>query len=451
MTELSTNPLWKTFLRFLLPMMLSNVLQALFGTVNNIYLGQMIGVNAIAAVTVFFPIMFFFIAFVIGLASGASVLIGQAWGAGERHKVKAIAGATMAACLALAIFIAIGGGLFARDLMIALRTPADVLDDATTYARLMMIGMPLTYIFLLMTSMLRGVSDTITPLLALIMSTAIGLMITPVLILGTFGLPKMGIASAAIASIVSSAVTLIVFAFYMRAKDHPMAPDAEFFRSIRFDGVLMRKVLRIGIPSGLGLVVISVSELVLLGLVNGYGSDATAAYGAVGQVMGYVQFPAISISITVAIFCAQTIGAGKPDRIRQIVHTGVMMNVFLTGGLTALIYLLARPIMALFIIHPDVLDMAQTLLHIVLWATLMFGLANVFSGAMRGSGTVLMPTALLAVAIFGVEVPLAFLLSHLMGLQGVWIAYATTFCAMLVLQFGFYQLVWRKRPITRLI
>ena len=130
-----TPPLWKTFLVFLAPMMLSNILQSLFGTVNNVYLGQMIGVDALAAVSVFFPVMFLLFAFVMGLSSGASVLIGQAWGAGERDKVKAVAGTTLAIALLLATSVALFGGLFSRQLMIALATPPDILDQASAYAR----------------------------------------------------------------------------------------------------------------------------------------------------------------------------------------------------------------------------------------------------------------------------------------------------------------------------
>src|SRR4051795_10371920 len=128
----------KPFLMFVMPMMASNILQALFGTINNVYLGQMIGVDALAAVSVFFPAMFFFISFVMGLGSGASVLIGQAWGAQEPAKVKAIAGTTLTVTLLLAGLIALGG-LFSRELLTVLATPANIIDAAAGYARIMMI------------------------------------------------------------------------------------------------------------------------------------------------------------------------------------------------------------------------------------------------------------------------------------------------------------------------
>jgi putative MATE family efflux protein len=447
----TAQPLWRAYIAFLMPMMLSNILQALFGTINGIYLGQMIGVDALAAVSIFFPVMFFFISFIIGLGAGSSVLIGQAWGARATSKVKTIAGTTLMLTLIGGCVIAVGGGLFARQLMVALATPPNVLDAATNYARIMMITMPATFTFLLATSMMRGVGDTVTPLWALAISTLIGLIVTPALIRGWFGLPQLGVASAAVASTVSSIVTLLWLGVHMRHIDHPLAPDAVLFRAMRFDRELLGKVLRIGLPTAVQLAVMSLAEIVLLGIVNRFGSDATAAYGAVNQVLGYVQFPAISIAITASIFAAQAIGAGHTERIGTIVRTGMWLNLLLTGGLVVLGYLLSRLIIGLFITSPQVLDLAQTLLFIVLWSTVPFGMAGVFSGTMRASGTVFMPTLLSILAIVGVEVPVAVVLSHRIGVEGVWIAYPAAFCTMMVLQMAFYRLVWRKREIKRLI
>src|SRR3954463_16132458 len=231
----AAKPLWKSFLRFLAPLMLSNALQSLFGTVSNVYLGQMIGIDALASVSVFFPVMFFLFAFVMGLSTGATVLIGQAWGAGERDMVKAIAGATLAIALVLALSVALFGGLFSRSLMIALATPADILDQAGAYARVMLLTMPLGFVFLLMTAMLRGVGDTLTPLLALALSTTLGLILTPLLIRGWFGLPAAGVTGPVWASAIATALTLSLLGLYLRHKKSPLAPDAEFLRRLRLD------------------------------------------------------------------------------------------------------------------------------------------------------------------------------------------------------------------------
>ena len=444
-------PLWRTFLVFLAPMMLSNILQALFGTINNVYLGQMIGVRALAAVSVFFPLMFFFIAFIMGLSSGATVLIGQAFGAGDRVKVKTIAGAAFTVALCGGAVVAVIGALGSRELMRLLATPADILADASAYARIMMLTMPVTFVFILATSMIRGAGDTMTPLVALIVSTVIGLVATPALIDGWLGLPRLGVPSAAVAAVIGLVATLIWLVFHLRAKDHAMAPDMTMWRGMQIDPVLLGKLARIGMPSAVQIATMALAELVLLGLVNGFGSDATAAYGAVNQVLSYVQFPAISIAITASIFGAQAIGRVDGHRLHSITRTGLALNLALTGGLAALAYALSRAMMGWFITNPPVIELAQHLLHLVLWSSVVFGMAGVFSAIMRASGTVFVPMALSIFAIAAIEVPTAQILSRRIGVDGVWIAYPVTFCATLVLQAGFYLLVWRKRPITRLV
>ncbi|MDA9441032.1 multidrug transporter MatE [Bradyrhizobium sp. CCBAU 51745] len=438
-------PLWQTFLRFLAPLMLSNALQSLFGTVSNVYLGQMMGVDALAAVSTFFPVFFFLFAFVMGLSTGATVLIGQAFGAGKHDRIKMVAGTTLAVGLLLSISVGLVGGLLSRQLMMALATPADILAPASAYARVMLLTMPLGFTFLLMTAMIRGVGDAVTPLLALALSTTIGLILTPMLIH-----LDIGITSPAWAAAISNAVTLIVLGAYLPRKKHALAPDAALLRHIRLNRAVIGQILGIGLPSATGMVVMAIAELVLLGLVNGFGSDATAAYGAVNQVMGYTQFTAMSISIAVSILGAQAVGGGDRARLDGIVRTGLAFNLVLTGGLVALIYMVPRAVLGIFITDGAVLDVAKGLLFVALWSSVPFGLATTFSGAMRAAGVALTPMLLSIFAIVAIELPSAVILSRAIGLQGVWAAYPIVFCAMFLLQMGYYLLVWRKRAIQRL-
>lgn len=444
-------PLWKTFAVFLAPMLLSNILQSLSGTLNNVYVGQMIGVGALAAVSSFFPVMFFFIAFTIGLGAGASVLIGQAWGARDIAKVKAIAGTTLTVGLVFGGVVAVFGGAFTAPMLKALQTPPDILEDATRYARIILIAMPGLFVFLLSTAMLRGVSDTVTPLLTLGISTLVGLVLTPALIRGWGGLPMLGVASGAAATVVSFVVATVWLAFRLRRMKSPLAPDRDFARCMRIDFAILKTVLRVGVPTGVQMIVIALAEIALLSLVNRYGSEATAAYGAVNQVVAYVQFPAISIAITASILGAQAIGAGHTSQLGAIARTGLLMNLVLTGSLVVLGYLFSRRLMGLFITSAEVIDIAQTLLHIMLWGTVIFGMASVLSGIMRASGSVLVPTAISIVCIALVEVPVAYVMSHRIGLNGVWIAYPVAFIAMLALQTAYYRLVWRKKAIRRMV
>lgn len=449
----STRPLWQRFALFLVPLMASNILQALSGTINSIYVGQMIGVEALAATATFFPIMFFLMSFLIGLSAGSTVLIGQAWGARNIEKVKQVAGTTLAAAMVLGLIVAVAGGIWAEQIITILGAPENIRQLAVGYARIVLIGMPGFFLFLVVTSVLRGVGDTITPLFSLMLSLVVGLVVTPALIQGWFGLPQLGVNAAAIAMIAGFTSVLVFLFVYMRVRNMPLAPDHILLRAVlRPDAKLLGLILKLGIPAGLQMVISSIAGIVVVGLVNRFGSDATAAYGALGQVMSYVQFPAMSIGIAASIFAAQAIGARQVDQLGAITRTALMLNLIITGGLIILAYLFSQHLVALFITDPAVIDLAETLLHVVLWSILCFGWSVVFSGIMRASGTVYAPMALSLACILCIELPGAIWLSQTsLGLTGIWVAYAASFTMMLVLQASWYNLVWRRKEIVALV
>ena len=447
----SQRPLWQIYLIFLAPMVLSNFLQGFSGTLNGIYIGQMLGTQALAAVSGMFPVLFFFIALVIGLGAGASVLIGQAWGARETSMVKQITGATLTLGALVGLIAAVLGSVFARPAMQALGTPPDVLDEAVGYAQVMMLILPLLMVFILFTQLLRGVSDTVSPLLALMVSTAVGLLLTPALIKGWVGLAPMGIQSAALAGLVGNALAMLFLVYRLRHKNSVMAPDRELWAALRLNREILGKVLRIGLPTGVQMVVLSLSELVILALVNSHGSQATAAYGAVTQIVNYVQFPALSIAITASILGAQAIGAGRIERIGPILRTGLLINLCLTGALVVLGYGLSHWLLGLFITDVEARVRAEHLLHIMLWSVLVFGFQAVIGGIMRASGVVLVPMGITIFCVLCIELPAAYVLDAHFGLQGVWMAFPVTYVAMLVLQTAYYRLVWRHKQIQRLV
>ncbi|MCF1745012.1 MATE family efflux transporter [Paradevosia shaoguanensis] len=431
--------------------MASNILQSLSGTINNIYVGQLIGVEALAAASTFFPIVFFLMSFIIGLSSGSTVLIGQAWGARNIDKVKEVTGTTLTVTFLAGLVVAVLGGFFAPQLMGILGAPANIVDLATSYGRIFLIGMPAFFLFLVVTSVLRGVGDTVTPFVALIISIIVGLVTTPALILGWFGLPKIGVDAAAVASIAGFISVLVFLFFYLRIRKHALAPDRALLKHLRINGELLMLILKLGVPAGVQMVVSSVAAIVVVGLVNHFGSDATAAYGAVNQVLSYVQFPAMSIGIAASIFGAQAIGAGQSGQLRAITRTGLVMNIIITGALILLAYLFSEHIVRLFLTDSHVVEMTQTLLHIVLWSVLLFGASVVLTGIMRASGTVLVPMIISLATILGVELPGAILFSHYYGLNGIWMGYALSFTTMLVLQAAYYWFFWRRKRVVALI
>ncbi|WP_280189047.1 MATE family efflux transporter [Delftia sp. PS-11] len=444
-------PLWRTFLAFLGPMVLANTLQSLSGTINSVFTGQLLGVQALAAVAAFFPVMFLFISFVIGLGAGASVLVGQAYGARMHDKLRAIAGTAMCVGLLFGAVVAVFGSLFTTPLMRLLGTPPDIMEQATLYSRIVLLGMPGLFVFLLATSLLRGVGDTVSPMLALLISTVTGLVCTPALITGWGGLPRLGVASAGVSLIIGYSLALAWLGWRLRRIGSPLAPDAQLGKAMRIDKALLKSILRVGIPTGVQMIASSMAGLVVVSLVNGFGSSATAAYGAVNQINAFAQFPVISVAITASILGAQAIGAGRSERLGAITATAIWMNLALGAALALIGSLFARPLLGLFITDAQVLTLAIELLHIVLWSGLLLGCFIALSAIMRASGDVVIPTAITIGVLAVLELPMAWALSRSFGLMGIWMALPLSYTITLCLQAAYYRLVWKKRPIRRLV
>lgn len=441
----------KTFLLFLLPLIATNILQNLSGTINAIFVGKMMGVEAIAAISVFFPIIFFLLAFVIGLSAGTMVLIGQAWGAQDLNKVRSIVGSTLFLTLVGGTVIAVLGGMFAHPLLLLLGVDPAIMHMTLPYLQWMLFSSPILFVYIILTSILRGVGDSVTPLIALGLTSVLGLLITPALIDGYGFLPRLGIISPAIASIIGYLAVLVFLYYYLRKKKHPLQLDRELIKQIRYHPENTAMILKLGVPTGIQMVTNAAAGLVVIGLVNQHGAHATAAYGAVNQVLNYIQFPAISISIAASIFAAQAIGAGKAQLLSKVTKTALKMNLIFTGTLVILAYLFSKYLMALFITDPDVMELGQSLLFIVLWSYLFFGAAAIFAAIMRSSGTVTVPMLINIGAIALIELPCAYGFSSVWGLTGIWYAYALAFFMLCVMQGLYYQFFWKKKTVKILI
>ena len=444
---LHTGSLWRAFLVFLLPLMAQNILQSLSMTISAIIVGRTLGTPALAAVAAFFPVAFFFLAFLIGLSAGSSVLVGQAFGGGKIDVVRRIAGTTLTVAALGGVVVAITGVLLAPAIMDLLGVPSDIRRDALSYARAGFIMLPTLFLFLVGSSLLRGMRDTVKPLIVQGLSTALSAALTFVFVTRT----GLGVAGAAYAQAIAQLVAFATLALWLRQLRHPLAPGMALLRALKPDLPLLKTILRVGLPTGVQVVVGSLSALVIVGLINSFGSDATAAYGAVGQVQSYVQFPALSIAIAASIFGAQMIGAGRADRIDEVLRTAMVMNLVLTGSLVLLVMVFSRSVVSAFITEPEVVDLAQHLLHIVTWSALLFGAGTIFSGLMRASGTVLVPMLIGIFCVAGVELPVAIWLAGRIGLSGIWWGYVAGFGALMLLQGAYYMLVWRKRAIVALI
>jgi putative MATE family efflux protein len=447
-----SKPMWQIMLVFLVPLMISNILQSLSQTFASIFLGRMIGVEALAAVSAVFPVVFLLFSFLIGIASGSTVLIGQAHGAGDEHRLKKIAGTVLGATMVFAVFCAVVGPLVSPWMLQALGTPASILPQSDIYTRVIFLTSPVIFPYLVYTTFLRGVGDAQTPLRFLVISSAIVILLTPAFIAGWLGLPKLGVVSAAVAGMIANGVGLLGLLWLLARRKSPLRFDLEMARDmVTIDWKILGTVTRLGLASGIQVINVSLAEIALISFVNHYGPRATAAYGAVNQIVAYVQFPAISLSIAASIFGAQCIGAKREDKLGSVIRSAVALNYAVVGVLIALCYVLSTEILRLFVTDAQTVQIAHELLMITLWSYLIFGNSAVISGVVRSSGAVLWPTINGLVGIWLIEVPVAYACMRAIGVPGIWIGYPAYYLFMLCAQFTYYEFFWKKKTHERLI
>lgn len=444
-----SKPLWQSLLIFFVPLVLSNILQSLGGTVSSILLGRGLGENALAAASAIFPLTFLLISFVIGLGSASSVLIGQAYASRNQERMKATVGTSLTFALLLGLFSALIGNLFLYDLLKLIGIPKEIMNDAASYGRILFMGLPILFLYIIYTTFLRGTGDSKTPFYFLLISTSLTILLTPAFLFGWMGLPKLGIEGASLANVIASLIALILLIIYLRRIRHTLALDRATIKKLRLDPSILKMMIGIGLPTSMQMIFISASEIAIVSFINRFGAHATAAYGAINQVINYVHIPAMSLGIAIGIFGAQLIGSNRQHRLKELIKSTVILNYAIGLALTGLVYLFSRPILSWFLTDPVTLDVAEISLYITLWSFILLGNVIILTGLMRSSGTVFWPTLIGILSIILVEIPAAYLLSITVGLQGVWMAYPISFISNLLAQYTYYRLYWKNRTHQR--
>lgn len=440
-------PIGRSLFFFLLPLIASNVLQSLGGTVSSIVVGRGLGESALATVNIVLPLIFFLHSFVIGIGGASSVLIGQAFGAKDRERIRSIVHTSLTFSFFLGLLLGSIGVLFAPQLLMLMQTPASIMEEATLFARIEFVFLPIIFVYIIYTTFLRGTGDSKTPFYFLLVSTLINIFLAPIFALGWFGMPMMGAKGIALAISLSHALTLIILLVYLKRTRHLLAADSTLFTSFKLDLTIIKLLIRIGLPTGIQMILISLSQVAVVHLVNEYGIQATAAYGAIVQVVSYVQMPALSLGMAVGIFGSQLIGAQRNERLPELLKSGVWLNYVIGILLVGMVYLFRHSILSLFLVEHETLKLAEQILFLILWSYLLFGNNLVIAGMMRSSGTVLWPTVIGVFSIWCIQLPVAYWLSKTVGwgLKGIWMAYPIHFGCTLVMQYLYYRLRWKTK------
>ncbi|SFI96136.1 putative efflux protein, MATE family [Thermoflavimicrobium dichotomicum] len=437
--------IWRSLFVFLIPMILSNALQSLGSTISMMIMGRGLGESTLAAASSVMSMVFFLISLIIGLGSASSVLIGQAYGSRQIERLKETVNTSLKFSFLFGLVMAAVGLLFTRELLQIVKTPPGVMDLASSYAQILFISLPIQFIYISYTTFLRGTGDSKTPFYFLVISTILSIALCPVLAFGWFGIPVLGMRGVALANTMAILISMILLFVYLYKTKHILALDLAVFKSLRMDLQILKLMIKIGIPTGIQMVFVSLSMIAVVSFVNRFGAQAAAAYGAVIQIISYVQLPALSLGMATGIFGSQLIGAGQPNRLKDLLKSAVWMNYIMGGILVMIVYLFSHSLLSLFLAEKATLEVAQKMLFLVLWAYLIFGNSIILAGMMRSSGTVFWPTLIGILSIWCVQVPLAYFLSHVIGLEGILAAYPIAFTCSALAQYTYYRWFWRTK------
>ena len=438
--SLTEGPIAHTLLLFSLPILAGNVLQSLNASVNAIWIGHFLGEAALTAVYHANLVLFFLLGVVFGISMANTILVGQAVGARDTGQAKRVVGTSTGFFVLLSLSVAILGYVFTGNILDAMGTPADAQPYAIAYLRVIFIALPPMYFYAFLMMTLRGAGDSRTPFYFMLLSVGLDIALNPLLIFGWGPVPALGIGGSALATLIAQTVALAGLVAHLYRRKHFLCLYRGELHYLKPDFALVRALVMKGLPMGLQMVVISSSALVMISMVNAYGSQTTAAYGAASQLWTYIQMPSLAVGAAVSSMAAQNVGAQRWDRVSRIAGAGVAYNLLLTGALVAVVYLFNRGALGIFLPDDGVaIGIAQHLNAIVVWSFLFFGLSFVLFGVVRATGAVMAPLIILAVALWFVRVPFAWLLRDHYGADAVWWSFPLGSVVAVVLAAAYYR------------
>lgn len=422
--DLTRGPILRTLIAFSIPMLISNVIQSLNGSINAIWVGRLIGESALAATANANNVMFLLFGAVFGFGMATTVRVGHHFGARDIDAARASFGTGLGFCTIIAVITGIVGWFWTPSLLRTLATPEESQVQALAYLRVIFVTMPLGTISLMVSMGLRGAGDSKTPLYAMVLTVLLDIVLNPLLIRGFGPIPGLGIAGSAIATGAANFLGAAAMIVTMYARDLPLRlRGAELGHLLPKSRELMFVVTK-GIPMGAQMLIISSAGLIMIGLVNREGLATAAAYGAALQLWNFIQMPALALGSGVSAMVAQNVGAGNHSRVAKITAQGIFANIAVTGLLTLLLLAFDRPLLALFLGQDSpAVPIAQHMQMIVTWSFILVGATMILLGTMRAYGVVILPLVVLAVSLYAARLSFYFLSYPTIGPDALWWSY----------------------------
>ena len=432
MNELTNGNEFKTILFFSLPFFVGNLFQQLYNVVDSIVVGNFLGKESLAAVGFSYQINSLLVILSMGITMGTSILVSKCIGKKEFERVKKLMDTGIMFSLLLSIVITVLGIIFCNSILRVFRMPHETLDMADTYLKIIFIGVIPTFAYNTLTNILRGMGDskTSTNILVIAMVLNIILDITFVAVV------HMGIAGAAIATVISQFFSWIACLLYMNYK----YPEFRInMAKLKFEKKELVDSLKLGIPAMIQQVFICIGFLSIQYMINGFGTDCIAAYTAASKIDSFAEMPALNLGKAITNFIAQNLGAGKKDRVKKGSKAAFIMCTVISVVISIIIIAVPGVFIRMFTKDLAVIKIGNGYLRIVAGFYLVFGLMQLINGILLGYGKTVMPMIASILSLCLLQVPVAIFLSKTtFGYRGIWIAAPIGWNGGLIIRFIYY-------------
>ena len=386
--DMTEGSIWKHMLRFSVPMAVGLLFQQLYNTVDTLVVGQFVGQQAQAAVGSTGPIINTVVGFCAGLATGASVVISQRYGAHDDEGLSKAVHTTVALTFLVSLIATLIGQAIIMPMLRFMQTPEDVMPESASYLSIYFAGISGILFYNLGSGVLRAVGDSRRPLVFLILSALLNTALDLLFVLA-FGMGVAGVAYATVLSQILSAL-LILAALSLEKGSYGIR-----WRKIRIDRKSLSMILRLGLPSSIQSAITAFSNVFVQSYINYFGSACMAGYGVYGKIDAFALIPVQSISMSSTTFVGQNWGAKQPTRARDGVRTATIMSLVSTVVLGFLVFVLARPLMGFFSPEQEVIEYGIRFIHIVTPFYIAICFNQIYAGALRGIGDATMPTVIM--------------------------------------------------------
>ena len=441
--QITEGVIWKQLLIFFFPILMGTFFQQMYNTVDTIIVGRLVGTEALAAVGATGPLVSMVNGFFIGVSSGATVVLSQAYGAGDRKGVSDSIHTGVALSLVLGVMLTAIGICLGGRVMGWMGTPENCMADATTYLRIYFAGSIGTVVYNMGAGILRAMGDSKRPMLFLMVTCILNVVLDLLFV----AVLHMGVAGAALATVLSQMISAVLpIVVLLRQKE-----DQLELRKLRIERSLLGRILRIGIPAGLQFVTFDFSNILIQSGINSFGDITMAAWTAHGKTDALTWMVTGAFGVSITTFVGQNFGAQKYSRIRKGTWTCLAMGVVMVAALDALLLAFRTPILGIYTDNPEVIAVGSMVMLSIMPYEFLFMPIEVFAGTMRGVGNSLMPTLITGscVCLFRV-VWLMTAVRHWHSLKTLTLSYPLSWAlAAAVFLAVYFKVNWLRRRITQ--